>query len=97
MSGSESGKRGGTPSTTTPIAGPWLSPQVVKRNSVPKELPAIARSDHRDVRRVDGLHTDDVIAAIDMMHFAADPGRKIAQQIETGTANILGRDITLQW
>src|SRR6516162_11895882 len=41
MSGSPSGKRGGTPSTTTPMAGPWLSPQVVKRNSVPNELPAI--------------------------------------------------------
>src|SRR5215472_1604277 len=88
MSGSVSGRRGGTPSTTTPIAGPWLSPHVVKRNSVPKELPAIARSDHRDVRRVDGLHPDDVIAAVDMVDFAADPSRKIAQQIETGTANI---------
>src|SRR5215472_5615498 len=41
MSGSASGRRGGTPSTTTPIAGPWLSPQVVKRNKVPNELPAI--------------------------------------------------------
>src|SRR5215471_4436030 len=43
MSGSASGRRGGTPSTTTPIAGPWLSPQVVKRNSVPNELPAMSR------------------------------------------------------
>src|SRR5919201_725202 len=42
MSGSASGNRGGTPSITTPIAGPWLSPQVVKRNSVPNELPAIS-------------------------------------------------------
>ena len=42
MSASASGIFGGTPSTTTPIAGPWLSPQVVKRNSVPKLLPAIA-------------------------------------------------------
>src|SRR6516162_11138920 len=41
MSDSARGKRGGTPSTTTPIAGPWLSPQVVKRKSVPNELPAI--------------------------------------------------------
>src|SRR6202047_1192918 len=41
MSGPVSGSRGGTPSTTTPIAGPWLSPQVVKRNSAPKQLPAI--------------------------------------------------------
>jgi hypothetical protein len=36
------GERGGTPSTTTPIAGPWLSPQVVNLNKVPNELPAIA-------------------------------------------------------
>src|SRR5215212_1925781 len=41
MSGSASGRREGTPSTTTPIAGPWLSPQVVKRKRVPKEEPAI--------------------------------------------------------
>src|SRR5205807_1001318 len=120
MSGSANGIRAGTPSTTTPIAGPWLSPQVVKRNSVPKLLPAIGPtalrlslsrtageggrghrprpgegvaacttltlpalragslplpqcrrgangctqvehdSHHRDVRRVDGLHADDV-------------------------------------
>ena len=44
MSGSASDRRGGTPSTTTPIAGPWLSPQVVKRNRVPNELPAMAAS-----------------------------------------------------
>jgi hypothetical protein len=41
MSGAASGTRDGTPSTTTPIAGPWLSPQVVNRNSSPKEDPAI--------------------------------------------------------
>ena len=29
---------GGQPSTTTPIAGPWDSPQVVIRNNLPKEL-----------------------------------------------------------
>ena len=29
----------GTPSTTTPRAGPWDSPNVVTRNSVPKVLP----------------------------------------------------------
>src|SRR5215472_14696269 len=97
MSGSASGRRGGTPSTTTPIAGPWLSPHVVKRNSVPKELPAIVRSGHRDVRRVDGLHPDDVIAAVDMMHFAADPSRKIAQEIQPGATDIFDRDIALQW
>jgi hypothetical protein len=30
--------RGGQPSTTQPIAGPWLSPKVVNRNSRPKVL-----------------------------------------------------------
>ena len=30
--------RGGQPSTTQPIAGPWLSPQVVKRKRWPKLL-----------------------------------------------------------
>src|SRR5215831_10772274 len=96
MSGSASGRRGGTPSTTTPIAGPWLSPHVVKRNSVPKELPAMARSDHRDVRRVDGLHPDDVIAAVDMMDFAADPGREIAQQIKPRAADVFYSHVAFQ-
>src|ERR1700676_1347791 len=97
MSASASGRRGGTPSTTTPIAGPWLSPQVVKRNSVPKVFPAIALpSHHRDVGRVDGLHADDVIAAIDMGDLAADPRRQIAQQVDPGAADILDRHIALQ-
>ena len=30
---------GGQPSTTQPIAGPWLSPKVVTRKSVPIVLP----------------------------------------------------------
>src|SRR5579884_1947523 len=51
MSGSASGMRGGTPSTTTPIAGPWLSPQVVNRNSVPKELPAMVQGPTRQGSR----------------------------------------------
>ena len=38
MSASESESRGGQPSTTQPIAGPWLSPQVVTRNRWPKLL-----------------------------------------------------------
>ena len=32
------GMPGGQPSTTQPIAGPWLSPQVVMRNRWPKLL-----------------------------------------------------------
>ena len=38
MSASESERRGGQPSTTQPIAGPWLSPQVVTRKRWPKLL-----------------------------------------------------------
>src|SRR5690606_37461408 len=38
MSASTSARRGGQPSTTQPIAGPWLSPQVVTRNRWPKLL-----------------------------------------------------------
>jgi hypothetical protein len=30
--------RGGQPSTTQPIAGPWLSPKLVKRNMWPNVL-----------------------------------------------------------
>ena len=42
MSASVSGMRGGTPSTTQPMAGPWLSPQVVKRKRWPKLLADIS-------------------------------------------------------
>src|SRR5207248_6963672 len=98
MSGSASGICDGTPSTTTPIAGPWLSPQVVKRNSVPKALPAMtARLDDRNIRGVGAFHADDVIPAIDVMHLAGDPGRQIAQKINPGAADILDRDVALQW
>ncbi len=38
MSASEMRMRGGQPSTTQPIAGPWLSPQVVTRKRWPKVL-----------------------------------------------------------
>src|SRR3989304_6055088 len=44
MSGAVSGRPGGQPSTTQPIAGPWLSPQVVTRNRWPKVLWDIARA-----------------------------------------------------
>jgi hypothetical protein len=36
--------RGGQPSTTQPIAGPWLSPKLVNRNMWPNVL-----NDMRDV------------------------------------------------
>ena len=91
MSASLSGMRGGTPSTTQPIAGPWLSPQVVKRNSVPKLLPDIGRQPFglkvasisaTGRRRVDGQHADDVVAAVDVVDLAGDAGAEVAQQIE---------------
>src|SRR5271168_5071781 len=43
MSISVSGMRGGQPSTTQPIAGPWLSPKVVTRNKWPNVLCDIAK------------------------------------------------------
>src|SRR5262249_5358490 len=97
MSGWASAIRGGAPSTTTPIAGPWLSPQVVKRNSVPKEFPAMGlRSHDGDIGRVRGLEADHMIASIDMVHLAADPAGQIAQQVKPGAADILDRDVALQ-
>jgi len=41
MSASQSSIPGGQPSTTQPIAGPWLSPKVVTVKSRPKLLPDI--------------------------------------------------------
>src|SRR6266446_3243193 len=38
MSATVSGMRAGQPSTTQPIAGPWLSPKVVTRKRWPKVL-----------------------------------------------------------
>src|SRR5271170_6276928 len=38
MSASLSAMRGGQPSTTQPIAGPWLSPKVVTRKECPNVL-----------------------------------------------------------
>src|SRR5215813_4338573 len=91
ISGSVSAMRGGMPSTTQPIAGPWLSPQVVTRNSVPKlfaDMGSAVRGGGlepgkhlRELRcRVDREHADDVIAAVDVHHLAGDATAKVAQQ-----------------
>src|SRR5258708_35163462 len=97
MSASASGMRGGTPSTTQPSDGPWLSPQVVKRKAPPKLLPAIRGASHDgDVGRVHRFHADDVIAAVDVVGLAGHARRKVAQQIQPGAADILDRDIALQ-
>src|SRR5665647_1903490 len=42
ISAGSSGMRGGQPSTTQPIAAPWLSPKLVNRNKWPKVLNDIA-------------------------------------------------------
>ena len=41
---------GGQPSTTQPIAGPWLSPKLVTRNSVPRVLPDISADRRPSIR-----------------------------------------------
>src|SRR5687768_486280 len=41
MSSTERARPGGQPSTTQPIAGPWLSPNDVTVNMRPNELPAM--------------------------------------------------------
>src|SRR5690606_6627898 len=43
MSLSPSSSAGGHPSTTAPSAGPWLSPQVVKRKTRPKVFTLMGR------------------------------------------------------
>src|SRR5579859_4902438 len=57
ISASDSAMRGGHPSTTQPIAGPWLSPHVVTRNKWPKLLCDIVSDQvpvnwHRDMQEI---------------------------------------------
>src|SRR5437868_6797256 len=47
MSASVRGMPGGQPSTTQPIAGPWLSPKVVTRNRWPNVLCDISNAEIR--------------------------------------------------
>src|SRR6201746_650169 len=60
MSASVSAMPGGQPSTTQPIAGPWLSPKVVTRNRWPKVLwdmeESLALAGGGDIGRVGVLH-----------------------------------------
>src|SRR4051794_16503624 len=107
MSASVRGRRGGQPSTTQPIAGPWLSPQVVKRNRWPKLLwltrsvPAVGRGrgrsglDDREVRRGRILQADEVVAAVDKVHLSGHARGQVRQQVDTGAAVLLDRDVAL--
>src|SRR5690348_9110006 len=122
MSASLRDMRGGQPSTTQPIAGPWLSPQVVTRNNWPKllcDMPAYRRAPtppplagggrgegareltasplhNRNIWRGRMLHPDDMVAAVDMVHFAGHPGRQVRQQVHRSAPDILDGDIALQ-
>src|SRR5262249_9041607 len=81
ISASVNGMPGGQPSTTHPIAGPWLSPEGGERERWPKLLCELAfRPRRRDIGRVIGLHADHVVAGIHMHHFTGDRTRKIGQQ-----------------
>src|SRR5262249_4953172 len=101
MSASVSVMRGGMPSTTQPIAAPWLSPQVVTRNSVPQLFADMAsaadleaRQHLRELRsRVDREHADDVVAAVDVHHLAGRAAPELAQQVEARAADLLDRDV----
>src|SRR6185312_8993863 len=100
MSSAVRWRPGGQPSITQPMAGPWLSPQVVTRNRWPKLLCDMAAPGplrpgsvlHRaDVRRIHRLHADDVVAAIHVMHLAGHAGAEFAQQVQPGAAHFLDR------
>jgi len=53
MSASDKAIPGGHPSSTAPIAGPWLSPQVVKRKTRPNvfQLMSMFLADHPGLSR----------------------------------------------
>src|SRR4051794_11084323 len=96
---------GGVPSTTQPIAGPWLSPQVVKRNRGPKLFcdmggSSVAAAEVlQHVGEVGGCigphHPDDIVAAIDVMDLAGDATGEIAEQIESSPAYVIDGDVAL--
>src|SRR5918999_1790948 len=58
MSSSERGRRGGQPSTTAPMAGPWDSPQVVTLKICPKVLPMRLHAGTHRQRVAGGVHHD---------------------------------------
>ena len=56
----------------------------------------VSSLDDGDVGRVDRLHANDMIAAIDMMHLTGDAGTEIAEQIKSGATDLLDGDIALE-
>src|SRR5207237_1776489 len=53
-------------------------------------------SHRRDLRRVLGLHANDIVAGVDVVNFPGDAGREIAQQVQSRPADILDRDVAPQ-
>src|SRR3546814_4063653 len=53
-------------------------------------------SGKRDVRGIFLFHADSMVTGIDMMRFARDARRQIAEQVKRRTAHIVDRDIAAQ-
>lgn len=50
-----------------------------------------------NIRGVHGLHTDNMITAIDMQYFASHRTGQVRQQIQSGIANFVDCDSAFQW
>lgn len=51
------------------------------------------RLERGQICRLDILHPDDVVAAIDMVHLPRHPGAEIRQQVKPGAADLLNGDV----
>src|SRR5258706_4546980 len=91
MSASESASPGGHPSTTQPIAGPWLSPKEVTQNNFPRVLPdmlKVARLGDEVYHRVlyalaasvFSRETSSMRQYLDLMRHILEPGTRKADR-----------------
>src|SRR5690606_33653766 len=96
---------GCTPSITQPMAEPWLSHQVVKRNACPREFPAMAALFLRLEafkqlaflgRRFHLHHPDGMIAGILMMDLSGHSSRHIGEKIEGCSSHLLQSNVSAQ-
>ena len=97
------------PAADPELAGMALSPGAEKdalhqtrRTDVPADQvshlaapprPSRPKSHRRDVGCVLGLHSDDVVARIDMMDLARHSARQVGQQVQPGPADVLDRHV----
>lgn len=56
----------------------------------------VLSSDRRNIRCVNGFHTDDMITAVYMMQFTGDTSRQITEQIERRATDIFQRHVAFQ-